>query len=1322
MIYLAAYLGILLASVCFPSRPVPLIALVLACVIAVLARKQWRSSTCLLAACLTSLPLGLILYNHNKVRALPINPDLQQLNEMTHWRRYLDDQSQEAIFKVLDSFKPHMDNPDASTLLPALSETFVSLTVLNLNMSPVVWSGQWFSDKYRHLKPGQPELVLRDGRVFYVSLVPLPSPEHPRGFLCLELLILSNHSAEQGKTWLSQTWPVYNGFKPVVIEPHNTDFMEHLAQTLDMPEPPFEIHFVPEIDQSPFLDVLALIWALLFLALQFQLQRGWPPKKALAAWLVFLAILAFPRVENLDFMTSFASYIFGNAHFGSLLSTPFHLMLTVGLGMLCAQTLCSLLLRTQVWLSHVLFLLILLGAIAAPAYLQHYNGFSFVHPLDGLLSPGALLCFLAFLTCFAYLVLLFNTMPNIHWQHKLPTILISCGLVLGWYPAQFLAAVSISLIWVLKDYQAPISLKAALVVVVFYPFLVLREQDQEVQHLRNNVLDEITLLVERNYFRMGRIIQQIPYLLDHLEHENPDLMEMFARRCGLFADEIDFALQLTRQGGLPISVISQHVVLAENQVRASENRITTAGPEWLTFRRTLDTDFGQYDFLAVLGNDFRNLSLIRELRYLDSDHIGPSRSYLAYAVDVFDPLGKPLYTQRKAEPLSQEERERLGKESWFWRVSGKNTVFFFRDREYCYRITHKATPFKMIFVRFLSLFLATVLIIKVIRLAQRPGRGLLARWNRSFAIKLAGLVFLGSVLPTSMLGFILLNSIRGNQVRATEDMARTKILAAKNLLNAINENEQGTVPGGIQSQRPSNRSLRVGHYARLLGEDLSLYINGTMVTTSQPEAFRRGLMSRRLDYPLARRLYLDRAPYRQERGEGGLEITYTPFELGPNSRAVLAMTMIPFSRTQQIRWLEQIEFSVSILLGLMFLMGLLARVVARYFLEPVSAITRRASRVARGMRYRPIPLDRQDELQQMVDAFNTMQERIQESQDKLKQQLQLLDETLKSMSGGLLGFDSNGRTILKNERVGPLLGMTQTPGRLQELVDAHPEAAQLMRAFEHGQDAEVDWTETEQTHSREIMARMLMVPSARAGNLHAIVAIEDITDALAANRFKAWSEMARRVAHEIKNPLTPIQLELDHMLRLYQDEHPDFGEALEEACVEIRTQVKHLKRIATEFADYARPVELNPAEMDLAKLVMDILEPYRKTLDAIDIETFLEPNSTIQADGHLLRRAVHNLIINAIQAMEEEGFLRVRLFRESEWMNLWIEDTGPGIDEEEARKVFEAYFSTKDHGSGLGLGIAKRYVDLHGGQLSIDLKYTEGTRFVIKLPISSRLE
>ena len=732
--------------------------------------------------------------------------------------------------------------------------------------------------------------------------------------------------------------------------------------------------------------------------------------------------------------------------------------------------------------------------------------------------------------------------------------------------------------------------------------------------------------------------------------------------------------------------------------------------------------------MAILGNDYQNLSLIRRLRRVDPDKENqgnaPTGPYMAYILDVFNKNGRPLYNQREASHLNQDELTNILEKPHYWRLNGRNTVFLFKDRNYIFRITHKATPLRMLFARYLALFLVMTVIIQAARLSLRPGRGFLSRWRRSFALKLAGFMFLSSVLPTFTSGWLLINSIQRNQTREEESLAQSKIKAARNLFanvrpEMVEQGDRGTVWRSIQPA-----VWPVQENARILGEDLSLYISGSLSNTSQPEAFSRGVLDRRLDHDLVRKLLVGKSAYVLDRKPlpdgSSMLVAYTVIDQGSNRRGIIGMTMIPFSQRQKFRWWEQLEFSVSILFGLLFMMALLTRLFAQNYLRPVAAITRGAARMAKGLVIRPIRINRQDELDRMVAAFNIMQQRIQRSQARLRDQLDIQDETLKSMSSGLLGFSKTGRIILENNKLWELLRIeSERPVNLEDLIDLQPGFAGMKTLFDEGENGEVSFHVGGGGDERELLLKLRMVSTGNGHDIYCIAALEDITDALAAGRFKAWSEMARRVAHEIKNPLTPIQLEMDYLTRLYKDKRPGFEEALDDTAQQIGKQVQDLRRIATEFSDYARPVELEYGEANLANMLEDILDSYRKTMSGVNFSSHLDQEITAMVDERLLKRAINNLVLNAIQAMDEEGDLTLRLYKDADHIHIWVQDTGSGIPEEEHSRIFEAYFSTKDQGTGLGMGIAKRYVDLHGGQLSIDPSWTEGTRFRITLPLQN---
>jgi two-component system nitrogen regulation sensor histidine kinase NtrY len=213
--------------------------------------------------------------------------------------------------------------------------------------------------------------------------------------------------------------------------------------------------------------------------------------------------------------------------------------------------------------------------------------------------------------------------------------------------------------------------------------------------------------------------------------------------------------------------------------------------------------------------------------------------------------------------------------------------------------------------------------------------------------------------------------------------------------------------------------------------------------------------------------------------------------------------------------------------------------------------------------------------------------------------------------------------------------------------------------------------------------------------------------------------MARAIAHEIKNPLTPIQLSTDHLERLLRDRKALPSRELE-ACLEtIVKQVRSLREIAAEFSAYAKLPSLTPRPTDPADLVREVLASYRAAPHPRVIlqERYLEA-PIILADRRVLARALVNLVENALEAMKDGGRLTVSVAADpdGDGAMLCVEDTGPGLSPEVRTRLFEPYFSTKSSGTGLGLAIARCAVEAHGGRIEVDSQPGRGTTFRIRLP------
>jgi signal transduction histidine kinase len=221
------------------------------------------------------------------------------------------------------------------------------------------------------------------------------------------------------------------------------------------------------------------------------------------------------------------------------------------------------------------------------------------------------------------------------------------------------------------------------------------------------------------------------------------------------------------------------------------------------------------------------------------------------------------------------------------------------------------------------------------------------------------------------------------------------------------------------------------------------------------------------------------------------------------------------------------------------------------------------------------------------------------------------------------------------------------------------------------------------------------------------------------HRLEAWAEMARQVAHEIKNPLTPIQLSAEHLRRVHADRGEPLGPVLESCVVSILGQVRLLRQISAEFSSFASSPTARRAAVDLPALVAEVIDPYRTGLAGrIAIDNRVQPCPPVLVDRTLIARALANIFENALHAMPGEGRLTIEAASQPPDVILTVRDTGAGMDQEALARVFEPYFSTKTTGTGLGLPIARRNVELSGGSIEVESQRGEGTIVRVRLPVA----
>jgi two-component system, NtrC family, nitrogen regulation sensor histidine kinase NtrY len=223
-------------------------------------------------------------------------------------------------------------------------------------------------------------------------------------------------------------------------------------------------------------------------------------------------------------------------------------------------------------------------------------------------------------------------------------------------------------------------------------------------------------------------------------------------------------------------------------------------------------------------------------------------------------------------------------------------------------------------------------------------------------------------------------------------------------------------------------------------------------------------------------------------------------------------------------------------------------------------------------------------------------------------------------------------------------------------------------------------------------------------------------------RVAAWRELARRLAHELKNPLFPLQLTVENLVRARTQSPEQFDEVFQESSSTLLAEISNLKTIIGRFSEFSKMPHPQLQAVQLNEILRGVVKLYQAQLlapgrPAIDCQLELDESvGTIAADPDLVRRALSNLVLNAMDAMPNGGTLRLRSRRDDGKARIEIADTGAGLTREECERIFTPYYTSKQHGTGLGLAIVQSVVSDHGGRISVQSEPGRGTTFVVELP------
>ena len=418
---------------------------------------------------------------------------------------------------------------------------------------------------------------------------------------------------------------------------------------------------------------------------------------------------------------------------------------------------------------------------------------------------------------------------------------------------------------------------------------------------------------------------------------------------------------------------------------------------------------------------------------------------------------------------------------------------------------------------------------------------------------------------------------------------------------------------------------------------------------------------------------------------------------------------------------------------------------------PIEALADGTRRIAGGDLEHRVEAAADDEVQVLVDSFNRMTDALQESNRDLVATNRRLDAerarieaVLESGPAGVLSLDRDGRILTCNRAAMEMLGLPERvslagapPEALSELLpDRGVEAvfADLPDSTDRGASRpqrsataparrEVSLGGRHDWKTLEVKTSPLRAPDGSGGFelLGHVLVIEDLTALLDAQKAATWTEAARRIAHEIKNPLTPIKLASERLLRKARNNDEGLGAAVEEGAQIVVREVGNMQNLVDQFARYARMRRPQPREVDIAKLIGETVDLYRESKPGVEVEARIEAGEDglrVKLDADQMRSALVNLLDNAIAATTPPGQVTVRASRSNGVFDLSVTDTGAGVPRGAREKLFLPYFSTKGRGSGLGLAIVQRIVSDHNGAIRVRHNDPRGTTFSIALPQS----
>lgn len=410
--------------------------------------------------------------------------------------------------------------------------------------------------------------------------------------------------------------------------------------------------------------------------------------------------------------------------------------------------------------------------------------------------------------------------------------------------------------------------------------------------------------------------------------------------------------------------------------------------------------------------------------------------------------------------------------------------------------------------------------------------------------------------------------------------------------------------------------------------------------------------------------------------------------------------------------------------------------LVRRLMQPIQALAEGTRRVSSGDLDHQVEVAADDEMAGVVDSFNRMTSELRRSRAEIdRSQNELLAANrglaeerafvaaiLENLASGVIAIDRDGRVLSANRSALSILRQRESElvGRQIESAWSDPERRRLAglvaELTEHPREStEISLVLGGNRRTLGVKRRDLRDSAGREAGQ--VVVLEDLSDLVKAQKLAAWTEAARRIAHEIKNPLTPIRLAAERLRERHRENQGAVGPLLEESVDIIVREVGTMQSLVDEFSRYARMPGPRLLATDLATLIAEVVALYREVKPGVTVSAEIEPGlGSVWIDREQIRRVLINLLDNAIEASDAPGEVVARATSRGEQVMIEIADLGPGVPDEDREKLFLPFFSRKKRGTGMGLAIVQRIVSDHNGTIRVAENSPRGTVFIVELP------